>query len=181
MGILGFYPRHPRGWRLCLHRVEFVSAEFLSTPPSRVATTRCCGRRSCDRRVSIHATLAGGDIPLCRRVPCDMQFLSTPPSRVATPSTGPPAGRMKMFLSTPPSRVATTGAGYRHPTNQVSIHATLAGGDVTAQRLWKLPSCFYPRHPRGWRRPPAPSVGGSGGVFLSTPPSRVATHFRVRH
>ena len=58
---------------------------------------------------------------------------------------------------------------------EVSIHATLAGGDgknydVSVLRMWFLstpPSrvatplfvinlvpcrCFYPRHPRGWRR-----------------------------
>ena len=79
----------------------------------------------------------------------------------------------------------------------VSIHATLAGGDTewrggaesetrflstppsrvaTGRRRRPGPreNCFYPRHPRGWRRgslakktPPK--------LFLSTPPSRVAT------
>ena len=80
-----------------------------------------------------------------------------------------------MFLSTPPSRVATIQAKFRD-----SIHAS-----------------FYPRHPRGWRPSRLLSVlpmcpvsihatlaGGDDpgdsefarlGLFLSTPPSRVAT------
>ena len=123
-------------------------------------------------------------------------FLSTPPSRVATSSPHPvqrrsacfyprhPRGwrrfilghvvRVGVFLSTPPSRVATPGliggCGYtfcffpRRPRGwlpprsavfrgdaHVSIHATLAGGDPSRQRCHALLLCFYPRHPRGWR------------------------------
>ena len=84
----------------------------------------------------------------------------------------------------------------------VSIHATLAGGDTrnTQRKFGRI--CFYPRHPRGWR--PSMAVvaltfstvsihatlaGGDfvpiydeddGGLFLSTPPSRVATAFGHR-
>ena len=80
-----------------------------------------------------------------------------------------------MFLSTPPSRVAT----------------------ATAAPLMKRSISFYPRHPRGWRLisyrfgplwfnvsihatlaggDAVPSVMVQGrGLFLSTPPSRVAT------
>ena len=125
-----------------------------------------------------------------------------------------------MFLSTPPSRVATgsikcyrkaKGCFYpRHPRGwrpklnvpgrlrlDVSIHATLAGGDgecrcchqtqtlflstppsrVATRRFWwscSPQNCFYPRHPRGWRQRRVKSVF-YGGMFLSTPPSRVAT------
>ena len=125
---------------------------FLSTPPSRVATrpSPASQRPYC---VSIHATLAGGDPKVSTQCPKNLTFLSTPPSRVATPR--PPAGG-------------------------------------------RIPYCFYPRHPRGWR-PNAPTkqpavvdvsihatlAGGDHflrrhrtrcGLFLSTPPSRVATH-----
>ena len=80
-------------------------------------------------------------------------FLSTPPSRVATGRVGHvvravlrfyprhprgwrPAecncdGNFEKFLSTPPSRVATPGAKCARWQGQVSIHATLAGGDST--------------------------------------------------
>ena len=125
------------------------------------------------------------------------EFLSTSPSRVATPFTSALIVSNIKFLSTPPSRVATV-------TNQnafiaicVSIHATLAGGDVclmcrlmgTSQFLSTPPSrvathrtrqnrpetgSFYPRHPRGWRQSEAVSAH-SDIKFLSTPPSRVAT------
>ena len=145
---------------------------FLSTPPSRVATTGEMDDQ-------------GQEV-----------FLSTPPSRVAT-SAGGLICTKKLFLSTPPSRVATrlrhfllsyaTSFYPRHPRgwrrgfaarakglHRVSIHATLAGGDglsnapdlSTAAFLSTPPSrvatrdCphrdrpqqrFYPRHPRGWR------------------------------
>ena len=85
-----------------------MTDQFLSTPPSRVATR---GRTACRRTrrmflstppsrvatlgqpinpekppVSIHATLAGGDTQW-RAMAGELKvlFLSTPPSRVATP------------------------------------------------------------------------------------------------
>ena len=35
---------------------------------------------------------------------------------------------------------------------EVSIHATLAGGDRGRRRRGQVHNSFYPRHPRGWRR-----------------------------
>ena len=78
-----FYPRHPRGWR----------------PSNRARYVHLI-------RVSIHATLAGGD---------------------AAKSAN--AAQRKSFLSTPPSRVATGKPPSASTVNIVSIHATLAGGD----------------------------------------------------
>ncbi len=191
-----FYPRHPRGWRRKLEYLQEQLDKFLSTPPSRVATTGAensclaheflstppsrvatsanianwqkAGRfyprhprgwrrdallvQSDYRCVSIHATLAGGDaadvIPRAK----PLMFLSTPPSRVATIRIRQCLHRQEMFLSTPPSRVATGTASARRTSRRVSIHATLAGGDMGM-------------------------AGRTGGtiMFLSTPPSRVAT------
>ena len=65
------------------------------------------------------------------------------------------------------------GGGWHYCIN-VSIHATLAGGDL---RLLCHPIDiirFYPRHPRGWRHRRA-YIDGIEVMFLSTPPSRVAT------
>ena len=82
---MSFYPRHPRGWRpKSLQDVPYKSA------------------------VSIHATLAGGD--------------------VSVSAFGRPAAQ---FLSTPPSRVATIGLRCVGVFLGISIHATLAGGDFS--------------------------------------------------
>ena len=79
-----FYPRHPRGWRPWLSDAELLlrdvsihatlaggdayingytyeNTEFLSTPPSRVATVNARQESMILNVVSIHATLAGGD------------------------------------------------------------------------------------------------------------------------
>ena len=170
--------------------------------------------------VSIHATLAGGDNKSYIIATSTRGFLSTPPSRVATQLHYFTATFYK-FLSTPPSRVATPPHRTSGPTTQrfyprhprgwrrttaarpgtrtaVSIHATLAGGDLRNDPLWQQHGSFYPRHPRGWRlgsvRAPGVCTGVSihatlaGGdpifmsptiqttEFLSTPPSRVATN-----
>ena len=57
-----FYPRHPRGWRLSRNSAQRVYIKFLSTPPSRVATVMCYMLNCDEVPVSIHATLAGGDL-----------------------------------------------------------------------------------------------------------------------
>ena len=102
---------------------------FLSTPPSRVATVRSW--RSCSHScVSIHATLAGGDQASTVSEGQSKTFLSTPPSRVATLQIAADAAELSQFLSTPPPRVAT-----------ISMFCASL-----------LMYNFYPRHPRGWRR-----------------------------
>ena len=110
-----------------------------------------------DMMVSIHATLAGGDryrrchlfdgkcfyprhprgwrpIDGISSTILSSPFLSTPPSRVATNFKQPKDKPLKKFLSTPPSRVATReNYFYLFGGKDVSIHATLAGGDYTSQ------------------------------------------------
>ena len=147
---------------------------FLSTPPSRVATVLQNHSLIESRNVSIHATLAGGDLPRsalhagsCVSIHATLaggdiedsaihvtaeEFLSTPPSRVATSVIPFEPMWEQLFLSTPPSRVATAVAGGVITMLIVSIHATLAGGDILG---------FF--------------AGGAVHQFLSTPPSRVAT------
>ena len=60
---------------------------FLSTPPSRVATAVELVKLAKQLKVSIHATLAGGDGVFFEVLDKIYQFLSTPPSRVATSKT----------------------------------------------------------------------------------------------
>ena len=125
-------------------------SEFLSTPPSRVATGFVSAWQW-RNTVSIHATLAGGDRRYARWWRRNLMFLSTPPSRVATVDMSA-FSTDEMFLSTPPSRVATCNGAPVFPSG----------------------ICFYPRHPRGWR-PATFNIWQGGKSFLSTPPSRVAT------
>ena len=171
-----FYPRHPRGWRPQDAAAYAIACIFLSTPPSRVATSEhLCGEMP-PQRISIHATLAGGDP---KQAPRDGEegknfyprhprgwrphvahadgdegaFLSTPPSRVATGTTFRVTSKPEEFLSTPPSRVATSGF----------------------LLLCFDKAYFYPRHPRGWRQTLQWFASRLWTKFLSTPPSRVAT------
>ena len=170
-----FYPRHPRGWRR--HPARAVHAECNVSIHATLAggdvakasqdtglnaqvsihATLAGGDRITKMvdaaiNVSIHATLAGGDLKAYTQPPGNAGFLSTPPSRVATGkrTTAPLSERVSIH--------ATLAGGdkidvIRNPDNSVvSIHATLAGGDV------RRVLC-------GVRLP----------MFLSTPPSRVAT------
>ena len=147
---------------------------FLSTPPSRVATIN--GGRNYIRWLRFYPRHPRG-WRLLQQGFC-----------IA----------LGMFLSTPPSRVATSGGKFvstRHgcfyPRHPRGWRRFRFGGRRRGQKG------FYPRHPRGWR----PSGGAvvppliivsihatlAGGdefdametqrkrVFLSTPPSRVAT------
>ena len=123
-----FYPRHPRGWRR--------GADGETRP---------------HRKISIHATLAGGDTEILRDVTQWLQFLSTPPSRVATGRKNP-VERLEAI-----SIHATLAGGDGRDTEErqqiiISIHATLAGGDAYCD-----------------------SESVPDLIFLSTPPSRVAT------
>ena len=180
---------------LCPVRPGFALV-FLSTPPSRVATFNRSTLRKLSK-VSIHATLAGGD-GLTFREGNGAGVVSIH----ATLAGGDvcesvPNVANRLFLSTPPSRVATFSRRKCRAYAGVSIHATLAGGDYidrltlnlrirflstppsrVATGIKKIHSmgraCFYPRHPRGWRQPFF--FGGKiTKRFLSTPPSRVAT------
>ena len=148
-------------------------------------------------RVSIHATLAGGDRYLLDLFQKQTPFLSTPPSRVATRDMCSCSWVHSVSIHATlaggdPQRGRHHGLG-----GSVSIHATLAGGDRCPLPWSFQSSCFYPRHPRGWRRAaaafsstitsvsihatlaggdvPGLFVCGNADMFLSTPPSRVAT------
>ena len=125
-----FYPRHPRGWRLR------QAAKALDGLCVSIHATLAGGdgqapwMHFASDLVSIHATLAGGDAARASTLKT-----STHVSIHATLAGGDPHAKLTgaldySFLSTPPSRVATKGPHQRHK-----------------RRL-----CFYPRHPRGWRR-----------------------------
>ena len=124
-----FYPRHPRGWRLS-----------------------CRNEQRRHRSVSIHATLAGGDLKDRVRAMAWSTFLSTPPSRVATQHTISASRQLHRFYP-------------RHPRGWRLLQA---------KSILPFNKRFYPRHPRGWRRD-FDFHSCALLLFLSTPPSRVAT------
>ena len=129
IGSRNFYPRHPRGWR---------------------RTPDYGQRQNC--RISIHATLAGGDgyKRLAAKIKTQISIHATLAG--GDENSDSAALLASLFLSTPPSRVAT----YRYKTLFHTYHR------------------FYPRHPRVWRRSLV-VLGIVSWLFLSTPPSRVAT------
>ena len=173
-----------------------ISAAFQSTPPSREATNAYIALIAFDR-ISIHASLAGGDagrsdasswrthfnprLPRGRRHPLissganRAQFQSTPPSREATRFSSAIPSISSEFQSTPPSREATL-----IPDNCVIIatfqstppsrEATFNRGAVRATQI-----NFNPRLPRGRRRGCYYGFSANGTLFQSTPPSREAT------
>ena len=156
-----------------LYGVPAANIRFLSTPSARRATfgrswtvtalsyfyprpprggrQPFLAHQRCGPNISIHALREEGDPP-SRRRPCRRKrFLSTPSARRAT-CFPPRPRRWGEFLSTPSARRATgRSAGCpRHTAD------------------------FYPRPPRGGRRPVGLMVWVCG-TFLSTPSARRAT------
>ena len=153
----GFYPRHPRGWRQCCC-LPTPRLPWRFYPRHPRGWRRNYGISPPGNLVSFYPRHPRG----WRRKPprsggCSCLFLSTPPSRVATTQHFPDGSPYQTFLSTPPSRVATGEMGGADSRCEVSIHATLAGGDTHRMRYKTvLRKSFYPRHPRGWRPPSRP-------------------------
>ena len=172
--VLYFYPRPPRGERRAVRTAcALLFCKFLSTPSARRAT-----QKEIENMTAFD------------------KFLSTPSARRATAVTltthlrrryfypRPPRGERPVFrsvcrtrsafLSTPSARRATGLLQLWSQPAQISIHALREESDGLPFIL--CPPCcyFYPRPPRGERRPLgryiAPAI-----VFLSTPSARRAT------
>ncbi len=101
---------------------------FQSTLPSRGATNDYMMLCDCVE-ISIHAPLAGSDIPTHNKHTTNIQFQSTLPSRGAT-LINQPTTAATTFQSTLPSRGATAAQHYKLPEISISIHAPLAGSDA---------------------------------------------------
>ena len=126
-------------------------------------------------KVSIHATLAGGDDERNNTLTAHLIV-----SIHATLAGGDFASKhihteIFKFLSTPPSRVATKEDWVKYLDGIVSIHATLAGGDLIhdAQDVASRLVSIHATLAGGDRL--APLEVSFAFLFLSTPPSRVAT------
>ena len=101
------------------------------------------------------------------------QFQSTLPLRGATCfRLRLKAG--KIFQSTLPLRGATLNYSKRACTQNISIHAPLAGSDISRIKPFKLTQHFNPRSPCG-ERPTFAHFSGWTATFQSTLPLRGAT------
>ena len=168
-----FYPRHPRGWRQEAPFPRPRTLEFLSTPPSRVAT--------CSLNVFI--ILFGRFYPRHPRgwrpglyqkyFRIHIRFYPRHPRGWRPPDHRHP-GKCYTFLSTPPSRVATFSLDQVTRQGIVSIHATLAGGDF-CRKSSRTPSMVSIHATLAGGDDVEPIAYLPGLTFLSTPPSRGAT------
>ena len=151
-----FYPRPPRGGRPIFARPAIMFVTFLSTPSAWRATTYdvIC---QCFSQISIHALSEQGDYEVYSSAAADMIFLSTPSARRATFAWARAAKKRERFLSTPSARRATSG---RCPRLRQDRY-------------------FYPRPPRGGRRP-EPLPTRRSGYFYPRPP-RGGRHASRRH
>ncbi len=169
-----FYPRPPRGGRLCddrrRNRPDGISIHALREEGDH----RTPSRRHLCQLISIHALREEGDFIAVAKTRCFYYFYPRPPrgGRRTIPTKRPfwngyfyprpPRGGRHVkqegltltfpFLSTPSARRATPGhSGYELERRD-----------------------FYPRPPRGGRRA-ARIAAYKGWVFLSTPSARRAT------
>ena len=148
-----FYPRPPRGGR----RRSLLSAarakHFYPRPPRGGRHPEVYARRVRDR-ISIHALREEGD-PAASTPSCaPSAFLSTPSARRATSSVVRSSSVVR-FLSTPSARRATVYARHSESHPRISIHALREEGDVVPRGTRARVADFYPRPPRGGRRPAA--------------------------
>ena len=125
-----FYPRPPRGGRPDCNVDVVRIAGFLSTPSARRATTGSIMTLE-TYRISIHALREEGDQTSMHSSRAVWIFLSTPSARRATVNSTVRFISVG-FLSTPSARRAT-------PFRSASFRRS---------------AYFYPRPPRGGRRPP---------------------------
>ena len=149
---LNFYPRPPRGGRP--HRrlpVWLVLCHFYPRPP-RGGRLRLLSSSWIWPAISIHALREEGDQPRSYDEILNDLFLSTPSARRATFSPNVLQAH-RLFLSTPSARRATS---------------------ETLISLGLAVKYFYPRPPRGGRRPRYFNCNNAPS-FLSTPSARRAT------
>ena len=123
-----FNPRHPCGWRLsrAVYRNEGRKISIHATRAGGDTIHHYC--MVVRENISIHATRAGGDAESARV------------SRTATISIHATraGGDLRQVLL--------------RLKKKISIHATRAGGDGRFMKRWRIRNYFNPRHPCGWRQ-----------------------------
>ena len=177
-----FYPRPPRGGRpgrrrpgnrydpISIHALreegdagmspdEIIATVFLSTPSARRATGGG-SKKITRRKISIHALREEGDTRCSPQLRRRRNFYPRPP-RGGRPTRPRRRDSTCTFLSTPSARRATQGQRSGHCGHQISIHALREEGDASGKPLPDAQQDFYPRPPRGGRRPD-PAARGAG-------------------
>ena len=172
-----FYPRHPRGWRRSMYFPQCGQGTSFYPRHPRGWRPINGPRRCPSASVSIHATLAGGDNALETELAAATRFYPRHPRGWRRGKSTITVAK-KRFYPRHPRGWRLDSPLFAALHNPVSIHATLAGGDYLMPLLQYPLFCFYPRHPRGWR-PARRGCGCTRALFLSTPPSRVATSNKV--
>ena len=124
-----FYPRPPRGGRPCYLATHRHCKTFLSTPSARRATVGNPALYKTDD-ISIHALREEGDL-----------------------TTTGQCWQTSVFLSTPSARRATGSKRCSKTNKPISIHALREEGDIPCGKCLACRLNFYPRPPRGGRRP----------------------------
>ena len=169
-----FYPRPPRGGRLGQAAREADGWQFLPTPSARRATGRCVrGRRLA--AISTHALREEGDQQAVQAAQAEAEFLPTPSARRATVYGRNLVDLTQEFLPTPSARRATAINGEVLESVAISTHALREEGDFLIFIRFLMPFLnFYPRPPRGGRRPSMARCWNPL-QFLPTPSARRAT------
>ena len=190
-----FYPRPPRGGRLDTVVVNDAAVKFLSTPSARRATKLAESIQQAFG-ISIHALREEGDDLQDIRNKGEKIFLSTPSARRATATLLRIAKAQNISIHALREEGDYTYWPEDDQTGKISIHALREEGDAAYRDDGHGHRNFYPRPPRGGRRPlkcgllaiidfyPRPPRGGrraryfsacGSWVFLSTPSARRAT------
>ena len=145
-----FYPRPPRGGRLCFARTRKARNGFLSTPSARRATDFYYPVFA-NLGISIHALREEGD-------------------SAATAS----ALGVSQFLSTPSARRATDNIAVLFEAFRISIHALREEGDISSRPLM-IPNNKFLSTPSARRATQGVKDKAAQHEFLSTPSARRAT------
>ena len=173
-----FYPRPPRGGRLCHSGCPPDGSYFYPRPP-RGGRPSCAARTGNIQAISIHALREEGDCLVIVGGFGVFQFLSTPSARRATSARSTRVYFAPSFLSTPSARRATASPCRARTTQKHFYPRPPRGGRLCIVRssVHTLRN-FYPRPPRGGRQE-IPYSQYTVKEFLSTPSARRATGLRL--
>ena len=169
-----FYPRPPRGGRLCAHGPVSFSPIFLSTPSARRAT-RISGKFRSNATDFYPRPPRGGRPVISWGVNKLLGDFYPRPPRGGRRAASASALGVSQFLSTPSARRATSVPTARSRFRPFFYPRPPRGGRLVKPSLFSFPTGnFYPRPPRGGRLL-IMSMPIAMSAFLSTPSARRAT------